>query len=100
MSKDFNTILNELLDEVPNTLDKRQGSIIYDALAPAVLKLAELYTEIDIYYNQTYLATATSQNLDNRVADYGLTRTPTTNAIRLVNVYNTNNELFDIDIGS
>ena len=55
---------------------------------------------IYIIIKQTYLATATSQNLDNRVADYGLTRTPPKNAIRLVNVYNTNNELFDIDIGS
>ena len=100
MSKDFNTILKELLDKVPETLYKRQGSIIYDALAPAALKLAELYTEIEIYYYQTYLATATGSNLDNRVADYGLSREDATYAIRLVNVYNTNNELYDIDIGS
>ena len=100
MSKDFNTILKELLDEVDDTLDKRQGSIIYDALAPAALKLAELYTEIEIYYYQTYLKTATGNNLDNRVLDYGLTRNPATAAIRIVEVRNTDNELYDIDIGS
>ena len=32
----YETILNNMLARVPNTLDKRQGSIIYNALAPAV----------------------------------------------------------------
>ena len=29
--KDYDTILKNMLDKVPNTLDKREGSIIYDA---------------------------------------------------------------------
>ena len=100
MSKDYRTILNEMLEEVDDTLDKRQGSIIYDALAPAAMKMAEEYAELEIFYNQTYLLTATGENLDNRVADYGLTRIPATYAIRIVNVYNENDELYDIDIGT
>ena len=100
MSNDYKSILNRLLDNIDNTLDKRQGSIIYDALAPAAMELAQCYTALDIYTNQTYLKTATGVNLDNRVADYNLTRKSATNAIRLVNVYNNNNELYDIDIGS
>jgi uncharacterized phage protein gp47/JayE len=100
MSNDYKSILNRLLDNVDDTLDKRQGSIIYDALAPAAMELAECYVALEIYQEQTYLKTATGENLDNRVADYGITRNPATNAIRIANIYNTDNELYDIDIGS
>lgn len=100
MSNDFKSIMNRLLSNVSDTLDKRQGSIIYDALAPAAIELAECYSTIEIYYEQTYLKTATGENLDNRVADYGLTRKEATQAIRIINVYNNDNELYDIDIGS
>lgn len=99
MSNDYKSILNRLLSNIDNTLDKRQGSIIYDALAPAALELAECYNALEIYQEQTYLKTATGQNLDNRVADYGLTRNQPTYAIRIVKVYNTNNELYNISIG-
>lgn len=100
MSNDFKTILNRLLSNVDDSLDKRQGSIIYDALAPAALELAQCYAELDIYYEQTYLKTATGENLDNRVADYGLTRNPATQAIRIIEIYNNSNQLYDIPIES
>lgn len=97
---DYKTILNRLLESVDDTLDKRQGSIIYDALAPAAMELAQCYASLEIYKEQTYLKTATGTNLDNRVADFGITRNPATNAIRLANIYNTDGVLFDIDIGT
>lgn len=31
----FDYIMNRMLESVPDTVDKREGSIIYDALAPA-----------------------------------------------------------------
>ena len=100
MSNDYTSILKRLLDNVDDTLDKRQGSIIYDALAPAAMELAQCYASLEIYKEQTYLKTATGDNLDNRVADYGLTRNPATNAIRLANIYNNDGILYDIEIGS
>ena len=45
--KTFEVILNEALEQVPNDVDKREGSIIYDALAPTALKLAEAYSLLD-----------------------------------------------------
>lgn len=79
----FEDILQRALDRIPNSLDKRQGSIIYDALAPFAAELAQAYISLDIYSEQTYLATATGENLDNRVADYGLTRIVATKSQRL-----------------
>lgn len=100
MSNDYKSILDRLLDNVDDTLDKRQGSIIYDALAPAAMELAQCYVSLEIYKEQTYLKTATGENLDNRVADYGLTREEATYAIRIITVVNTENEPMDVEIGT
>ncbi|MDF2651716.1 MAG: Baseplate family protein, partial [Paenibacillus sp.] len=40
-------ILQRMLDRVPDDVDKRQGSIIYDALAPAASELAAIYIALD-----------------------------------------------------
>lgn len=80
----FEKILNRCLanDRLVN-VDKRVGSIIYDALAPVCLELAEAYVKMDILEEQTYLMTATGSNLDKRVYDYGITRTEATQALRI-----------------
>ena len=46
---DFEDILARLLENVDASLDKRQGSIIYDALAPAAAELAQCYIALDIF---------------------------------------------------
>ena len=96
----FSDILARLLSNVDNSIDKRQGSIIYDALAPAAAELAQCYIALDVYTDQTYLLTAVGENLDNRVADYGLTRIPATYAQREIVVYDINQDLMDVDIGT
>lgn len=35
----YEGILQRMLDRVPNTFDKREGSIIFDALAPAAMEM-------------------------------------------------------------
>lgn len=64
-------------------MDKRVGSIIYDALAPVCMELAELYIKLDILEEQTYLMTSTGENLDKRVYDYGVSRIQATKAKRI-----------------
>lgn len=97
---DFNSILDRLLANVSNDLDKRQGSIIYDALAPAAAELAQCYIALDVFLDQTYLLTAVGDNLDARVADYGLIRNPATKAQRIITVYDTTYALMDVEIGT
>ena len=41
----YEDILQRMLDRVPGTLDKREGSIIYDALAPAAMEFMAMYLE-------------------------------------------------------
>ena len=96
----FNEILERCLARIPDSLDKREGSIIYDALAPACAEMAQLYIALDVYADQTYLINATGDNLDNRVVDYGLTRNPATYALRYGTFTDISNNAMTIDINA
>lgn len=77
----YESILQNMLDKVPDTLDKREGSIVYDALAPAAAELAQLYISIDTVLNETYADTATGEYLEKRCAERGVTRKEATFAV-------------------
>jgi len=96
----FDEILERCLATIPDNLDKREGSIIYDALAPACAELAQLYIALDVYADQTYLLNATGDNLDNKVVDYGLSRNPATYAQRICTIVDINNQPMQVDIGT
>lgn len=77
----FDNILNNLLDRVPDSFDKREGSIIYDALAPAAVELANLYIELDNVLNETFADTASRYYLIKRAKERGLSPEQATYAI-------------------
>lgn len=72
-----------LADERFADMDTREGSVIYNALAPVCLELAEAYVKMDLLEKQTFLLTATGSNLDKRVYDYGLSRKLGSYALRV-----------------
>ena len=43
----YENILNDMLERIPNDIDKRPGSIIYDALAPCAYHLAQTYFQLN-----------------------------------------------------
>lgn len=75
-------ILQRMLDTVPNTFDKRQGSIIYDALAPAAIELAQMYAKMSNTFDLVFIDTAVDEYLDKLVEQNGITRKSATKAIR------------------
>lgn len=96
----FDYLMNEALSQVPENLDKRQGSIIYDALAPACYVLAQAYMNLRNFYNDTYALTATGTDLDNRVAEQGITRFQATYAVRKAYFSDSENNPMQIPLGS
>lgn len=78
----FETLLQRCLDRVPNTIDKRQGSIIYDALAPCCVELAQMYIKLNNIYDLVFIDTAVGSALDALVKQNGITRKPATKAYR------------------
>lgn len=77
----FETILQRMLDRIPNTLDKREGSIIYDALAPAAMELRLAYIEFDQILNESFADTASRDFLIRRCAERGIIPKSATNAV-------------------
>jgi len=78
----YEAILQRMLARVPNDIDKRPGSVIYDALAPAAAELAQLYAELDINLNLSFADTASGEYLSRRAAEFGVIRRPATKARR------------------
>ena len=75
-------LLDNMLSRVPDDLDKREGSIIYDALAPAAFELSQVYAELARCFEQSFVVTATGENLDLRVGELGLSRNDPVKAVR------------------
>jgi len=76
----FEVILERMLDKVSNTLDKREGSIIYNALAPAAVELQIMYIEFDSILNESFADTQSRDFLVRRAAERGITPFEATNA--------------------
>ena len=68
----YEDILQRMLDRVPNTMDKREGSIIYDALAPAAAELQLMYIELDVILTETFADSASREYLILRSAERGI----------------------------
>lgn len=78
----FEYLIESALSRVPNTIDKREGSIIYDALAPACYELSEYYMRLRRLLQDTFAETANGQYLDLRIAEQGIKRFEATAAIK------------------
>lgn len=65
----YEAILERMLARVPDTVDKREGSIIYDALAPSAMEMAMVYWELDNVLNEGFADTASRHYLEKRSAE-------------------------------
>jgi len=81
-SQTYEVILTRALARVSPDIDTRPGSIIYDAIAPACVELAQMYTELDNVLKQIFANTASGDYLTNRCSEFGVNRMPATYAIR------------------
>jgi uncharacterized phage protein gp47/JayE len=80
--KTYEELLQEKLDTVDTNFDKREGSIIYDALAPNSAELAMMYIQLDWIFQQMFGDTADREYLIKIAKDTrGLEPTQATNAI-------------------
>ncbi len=68
----YEIILNRMLARVPDDIDKREGSVIYDALAPSAYELMLFYIELETAVNETFADTATRDYLVRRASERGL----------------------------
>lgn len=97
---DFNYYMEEALARVPAGVDTREGSIIYDALAPACYQLANFMMELRNTMLESYVVSATGEYLDLRAEEAGVMRIPATHAVVTASLTSSGGQPYDVDIGS
>lgn len=79
--KTFDSIMEDMLARIPSTMDKREGSVIWDAIAPAAIELQNVYIHLDTVLNETFADTASLFYLSKRAAERGIIQTKATKAV-------------------
>lgn len=79
----YEAILKRLMDAVPSDVDKREGSIIYNALVPVALELQQVYEELEDVLKNTFADTASLDYLILRANERGVEWLEATKAVIL-----------------
>lgn len=96
----YEVILARMLARVPDIVDKREGSLIYDALAPAAAEMTQLYIELAINARLSFADTSSGEYLARRTAELGVIRNIATKAIRKGLFFGNGNTPIDIPLTS
>ena len=65
MYESYEELMEQKLAQISDKRDKRQGSLIYDALAPNTAETAAFYADLSFLEDRTYADTATGIDLTN-----------------------------------
>lgn len=77
----YEEILNRMMSRVSSKLDKREGSVIWDAHSPAALEIMALYIELERVLNESFGDTASREFLILRCGERGITPYPASKAV-------------------
>ena len=80
-NKTYEALLASALDRITSVVDKREGSLVMNGVAPSMAELAQLYIGLDFVFTATYLATAPREYLIKRAADRNMTPYPASAAV-------------------
>ena len=98
--QDYEFILASYLGNVRDDVDKREGSIIWDAGAPCCIEIAKAYLYLQAMILNAFAATAQSPFLEYRCAEQGIEREPATYAKRLGTFTDGAGQPYPITIGT
>lgn len=98
-AQNYDYWLNLMLDNVPNDIDKREGSIIYDALAPAAMVSAQQSLSLANIIRETYIKTAQGEFLDYRAVEHGTSRYTATNTEVKAKFNDDNGNPVNVEVG-
>ncbi|HAC0715661.1 baseplate J/gp47 family protein [Listeria seeligeri] len=96
----FENIMELMLNSVSDELDKREGSLIWNALSPAASQVALLYTWLENAIDLVFYDTAPDEYLERAAAPYGVLRKQAAPAVRLIKGMDDNRNVIEIPTGS
>lgn len=68
----YDNLMDEMLSQVDDTIDTREGSIIFETLSPIALELAQYYADLDLALSECFADTASYYYLIKRSAERGV----------------------------
>jgi uncharacterized phage protein gp47/JayE len=80
-SKTYEALLKSALARVDPSIDKREGSMVMNGVAPSMAELAQLYIGLDFVFSATYLLTAPREYLIKRASDRNMSPYPASAAV-------------------
>lgn len=96
----YENMMQQMLDMLPNDIDKREGSIIYVAAAPLAAMLVEQQYYLDNTLASSMPDTATGDELTSRGEWFGVDRYAATQAIREGIFTDSSGQPIDVPISS
>lgn len=80
MAISYEELMERKLKDIDDKRDKRQGSLIFDALAPNAAEMARFYADLDLLTDRSFADTAVGEDLTRRAAERGIRRKPAVRA--------------------
>lgn len=77
----YEALVKRALARVPPTMDKREGSMVFNGVAPSMAEVAQLYIGLDFVFRATYLLTAPREYLIKRASDRNMAPYPASAAV-------------------
>ena len=77
----YEALLKRALARVSTGIDKREGSMVMNGVAPSMAEISQLYIGLDFVFTATYLATAPREYLIKRAADRNMAPYPASAAV-------------------
>ena len=80
-SRTYEALLASALSRVASPVDKREGSMVMNGVAPSMAELAQLYIAADFVLQATYIITAPREYLIKRAHDRNMDPYPASPAV-------------------
>lgn len=77
---DYEGLLKQALDKIPDSYDKREGSVIFNAVAPMCMEMSYLYLKLRTLTDLIFIDTSVGNYLDRLVLQNGVQRLDSTYA--------------------
>ena len=96
----FENIMDRCLARVSSSVDKREGSILYDAIAPAAAELAIMYIELAYLLDRAFPDTETGDDLTKKCRERSVFREAAKFAVRKGYFEKADGTACDVEIGT
>lgn len=96
----FENIMDRCLARVSSSVDKREGSIVYDAIAPAAAELAIMYIELSVLMDRAFPDTETGLDLTKKCRERSVFRAEAKFAVRKGYFEKADGSGCDVEIGT